>query len=446
MIQRVLEVSQLNRYVKSLLESDRVLSGLMIRGEISNFTRHYKSGHLYFTLKDAQAAIKAVMFRSSAQGLRFAPDNGMSVIVSGYVSLYEQGGSYQLYVTDMQPDGLGALYLAFEQRKARLEGEGLFDSARKRPLPRFPATIGIVTSAGAAALQDILNILSRRWPCARVVLAQAQVQGDGAEKTLIAALRDLNERAKCDVIIIGRGGGSIEDLWAFNDEKLAREIAASPTPVISAVGHETDFTIADFAADVRAPTPSAAAELAAPDLGEVRQWLDNLSHNCLNLLRRRLQMQEYRLRTAKAGIQAPELLLKACEQKLNLYRQTLPLSLNRRIEHEASRLNAVYKTIPMQTKRSVELAQTRLSGIAVNIHGGMEHILDETERRLHHLASLAQERSPIKRLERGYSHTSVGGTTLVSVEQARPGQIIKTTLQDGFLLSEVREIEKKRTK
>lgn len=232
----VVSVSQLNRYVKSLFESDHILSGLMVRGEISNFTRHYKSGHLYFTLKDDSAAIKAVMFRNYAAHVPFSPENGMSVIVSGSVSLYERDGSYQFYVTDMQPDGIGALHLAYEQLKAKLSAEGLFDEARKRPLPPYPERIGIVTSEGAAALQDMLNILSRRYPLAKVVLCPAQVQGAGAAKTLISGIRALNAAGACDLIIVGRGGGSIEDLWAFNDEALARAIAASDVPVISAVG------------------------------------------------------------------------------------------------------------------------------------------------------------------------------------------------------------------
>ena len=218
----VVSVSQLNRYVKSVLESDKVLGGLMVRGEISNFTRHYKSGHLYFTLKDDAASIKAVMFRSYAAGVPFFPENGMSVIVSGSVSLYERDGSYQFYVTDMQPDGIGALHLAYEQLKEKLSREGLFDEARKRPLPVYPERIGIVTSEGAAALQDMLNILSRRYPVAKVVLYPAQVQGKGAAQTVIDGLRTLCAGRLCDVIIVGRGGGSIEDLWAFNDERLAR--------------------------------------------------------------------------------------------------------------------------------------------------------------------------------------------------------------------------------
>ncbi len=236
----VVSVSQLNQYVKSVLQSDHLLNGLMVRGEISNFTRHYKSGHLYFTLKDDNAAIKGVMFRSYAAQLAFSPENGMAVVVSGSVSLYERDGSYQFYVTDMQPDGIGALHLAFAQLKEKLSQEGLFDQMRKRPLPPYPERIGIVTSEGAAALQDMLNILSRRYPVARVVLVPVQVQGNGAAQTIIEGIRLLNRKNACDVMIVGRGGGSIEDLWPFNDEQLARTIAASAIPVVSAVGHETD--------------------------------------------------------------------------------------------------------------------------------------------------------------------------------------------------------------
>lgn len=260
----VLSVAQLNRYVKSKMDADENLNHIFLVGEISNF-KHHSSGHLYFTLKDEEAQVRAVMFRNAASRLRFQASDGMCVLVRGRVSLYEAGGSYQVFVDDMQPDGAGALSLAFEQLKEKLAREGLFDAAHKRPLPRFPHTVGVITSETGAAVHDILHILQRRFPAAQVVFAPVAVQGEEAPAQIIAALGTFN-RLKCaDVLILGRGGGSAEDLWAFNDEQLARAVYRSEIPVISAVGHETDFTICDFAADLRAPTPSAAAELAVPD-------------------------------------------------------------------------------------------------------------------------------------------------------------------------------------
>ena len=261
-------VSALNQYIHTLIASDTALSDLTVRGEISNFVAH-RSGHCYFSLKDEGGLIRAVMFRTAASRLAFRPESGMKVLVHGYVSVYEKDGQYQLYVSAMEPDGIGSLYLAFEERKRRLATEGLFDASRKRPIPRYPARIGVITSPTGAAIRDILHILARRYPCAEVLLYPALVQGEEAARSMIAGLRWFQEQNAADVLIIGRGGGSFEDLFAFQDEGLAREIAASTIPVISAVGHETDFSISDFVADLRAPTPSAAAELAVPDMTEL---------------------------------------------------------------------------------------------------------------------------------------------------------------------------------
>lgn len=269
----LLTVTQVNRFLRSLIEGDGRLTDIMITGEISNFTQNSRSGHMYFSLKDSQSVLKSVMFASAAQRLAFTPQDGMKVIIRGRVSVYEPSGQYQLYAETMQPDGVGALALAFDQLKERLAAEGLFDQSKKLPLPPCPMRIGVVTSPTGAAVQDILQILGRRWPVAQVVFCPVQVQGDAAVPQLILALEKLNNLEACDVIIIGRGGGSMEDLWAFNNESLARTVAWSKIPVVSAVGHETDFTICDFAADLRAPTPSAAAELVTPEL---ENELDNL--------------------------------------------------------------------------------------------------------------------------------------------------------------------------
>lgn len=272
----ILTVKQLNSYIKSLIEADKSLSSVYVRGEISNFTNHYKSGHFYLTLKDEEAVIRAVMFKSSASKLKFTPSNGMGIIALGRISVFERDGCYQLYIDDMLPDGEGALHIAFEQLKKKLLSEGLFDDARKKPIPKIPSKIGIVTSPTGAAVRDIINILKRRHPVASVCLYPVLVQGESAPIQIIEAIKHFNLKNSADVLIVGRGGGSIEDLWAFNDEGVARAIAASKIPIISAVGHETDFTIADFAADLRAPTPSAAAELAVPDKFDLIQKFDNV--------------------------------------------------------------------------------------------------------------------------------------------------------------------------
>lgn len=269
----LLTVSQLNRYIAFRIKEDKQLKGILISGEISNFTNHTKSGHLYFTLKDSTSSVKAVMFASAASQLRFVPASGMRVIISANVQVYERDGVYQLYVNDMQPDGIGALYIAFEQLKERLSAEGLFDENLKKPLPEFPTKIGIVTSIEAAALQDMLNIISRRYPIAEVVVYPCLVQGANAPESICSALKRADS-GENDIIIVGRGGGSLEDLMAFNSESVARAIFNCETPVISAVGHETDTTIADYAADLRAPTPSAAAELAVPELSSLINFLN----------------------------------------------------------------------------------------------------------------------------------------------------------------------------
>ena len=269
-------VSELNTFIKMLLESAPTLNDVYVKGEISNFKNHISSGHFYFSLKDKDSQIKAVMFRSSASKMKFVPENGMMVVAHGRVASYVRDGQYQLYADSMEPDGVGALYVAFEQLKQRLAAQGVFAPEKKKPLPKIPKTIGVITSPTGAAVRDIINIATRRFPFAKIVVYPALVQGENAASSLISGIRYFNDTGSADVIIIGRGGGSIEDLWAFNDENLAKKVCASEIPVISAVGHETDFTICDFAAYLRAPTPSAAAELAVPDTAELKHKINNI--------------------------------------------------------------------------------------------------------------------------------------------------------------------------
>lgn len=315
----VLSVSQLNRYIKMNFDADENLANIFISGEISNFTNHYRTGHLYFTLKDDSAAVRAVMFNSSAKRLKFMPEDGMKVIARGRVSVYEASGQYQLYVDDMQPDGVGALNLAYEQLKEKFQKEGLFSELHKKPLPPYPEKVGVITSPTGAAVRDIVNVLGRRFPYAEIVFCPVLVQGDGAHLQLTDAVNLFNSERAADVIIIGRGGGSIEDLWEFNDEGLARAVYNSEIPVISAVGHETDFTICDFVADMRAPTPSAAAELAVPDANELQYALSALKNRMFLNVSSGIADRRSRLEylTSKGALKSPDEMLSNRSQRLD---------------------------------------------------------------------------------------------------------------------------------
>lgn len=315
----VLSVSQLNRYIKMNFDADENLANIFISGEISNFTNHYRTGHLYFTLKDDSAAVRAVMFNSSAKRLKFMPEDGMKVIARGRVSVYEASGQYQLYVDDMQPDGVGALNLAYEQLKEKLQKEGLFSELHKKPLPPYPEKVGVITSPTGAAVRDIINVLGRRFPYAEIVFCPVLVQGEGAHLQLTDAVNIFNSERAADVIIIGRGGGSIEDLWEFNDEGLARAVYNSEIPVISAVGHETDFTICDFVADMRAPTPSAAAELAVPDANELQYALSALKNRMFLNVSSGIADRRSRLEslTSKGALKSPDEMLSNRSQRLD---------------------------------------------------------------------------------------------------------------------------------
>ena len=300
----ILSVSQLNYYLKSVIENDPRLNFVLLSGEISNLIDHYRSGHIYLSLKDERSVIRAVMFAGNARRLKFRPQDGMKVLCRGRVSVYEPSGQYQLYIEDMQPDGVGALSLAYEQLKRELEKQGLFDNAHKKPLPRFPRTVGVITSPTGAAVQDIRNILYRRFPGIEIKLCPVLVQGEGAPPQLISAVQKLDSEGECDVIIIGRGGGSIEDLWAFNSKELAFAVYNCRTPIISAVGHETDFTICDFVADMRAPTPSAAAELAVPDVRELKANYLSQRQYIQSLIEARLRGQNDKLRLYLHAVQS----------------------------------------------------------------------------------------------------------------------------------------------
>lgn len=333
----VISVKQLNFYVKSLLEADARLTAIAVSGEISNFSNHYASGHWYFTLKDGDASIRCVMFKSFASKVNFDVKNGMQVVLRGRVSLYERDGQYQFYAEQMSLDGMGDIAVAFEQIKERLLAEGLFDKESKRPLPSFPERIAVITSPTGAAVQDIINILGRRNPMCEIVLCPVSVQGDAAVSEMLDALERVYQLEFIDLIIIGRGGGSLEDLWAFNSEKLARKIFESPIPVISAVGHETDFTICDFVADCRAPTPSAAAELAVPDISAVKETILKLNKSMLSLLGARYNIDKSRLSALMSSsvFRRPDTLLSEKEEYLDRLTERLTVSVDITLKSKA---------------------------------------------------------------------------------------------------------------
>lgn len=392
----VLTVSQVNFFLKSLIEGDGRLRDIFIEGEISNFTDHYKSGHLYFSLKDEKSVIKAVMFAGSARRLRFRPQDGMKVIIRGRVSVYEPSGQYQLYAEDMQPDGVGALSLAYEQLKARLAEEGLFDREHKRPLPPYPEKIGVITSPSGAAVRDILQITARRWPVAEIVFCPVLVQGEGAPAQLTEAVQALNRANACDVIIIGRGGGSLEDLWAFNDETLARAVYASAIPVVSAVGHETDFTICDFAADLRAPTPSAAAELCTPDLLEEQERLRSF--------------HRYFLEESKN-------LVEYLRQSVDILVQDSPLN------DPAAYVQACRERLRELMERLVRRGQAQL---------------DKNKGALSVLAGKLDSLSPLRVLARGYAVVyDSAGRAVADAGRLTPGEVVTVRAAKGKAVAEI---------
>lgn len=394
---KILTVSQLNFYLKSLLDNDQHLQFLLLEGEISNLTDHYSSGHIYFSLKDEKSVVKAVMFSYAAKNLKFKPQSGMKVLVRGRVSLYEPSGQYQVYVEDMQPDGVGALALQFEQLKEKLSKEGLFAKEHKKSLPLYPETIGVITSPTGAAVRDIFNVLSRRYPCADIVMCPVLVQGENAAASLTQAIQSFSHSNIADVIIIGRGGGSQEDLWAFNDEQLARAIYNCDTPVISAVGHETDFTICDFVSDLRAPTPSAAAELAVPDKTELLESLKAQQQYIYSIIDKKIVNYENELKNH-------------------------------------SRLMFAYSP---ETK--VSEYTKLLSNIATRMISLSDKLINTNTESLAKTASKISALNPVNVLMRGYSYiTNQDNKTISSVGDVSSGDTINIKVHDGDITAVVK--------
>ena len=392
---KILTVSQLNFYVKSVLDRDPRLNYVFLCGEISNLTDHYRSGHIYLSLKDNKSVIRAVMFAGNARNLKFKPMEGMKVICRGRVTLYEATGQYQYYIEDMQPDGIGALYQAYEQLKEKLQSKGLFDQSHKKPIPYCPKTIGVITSPTGAAVQDIKNILTRRFPSVNIILCPVLVQGDNAVPQLIDAVNKLNEYDLCDTIIIGRGGGSIEDLWAFNDENLAYAIYNSHIPVISAVGHETDFTICDFVSDLRAPTPSAGAELAVPDRNEILQNLDAQRQYLSSLMDKKL------------------------------------------IENNNVVSEMTTKLLSLSPDDKIAKLYNDLDFLSQKYENNSNRIFQNTANKIELLATKLESLNPVSTLKRGYSVVTNNDKTVTSVKDVKNGDTLAINVTDGKIISKV---------
>lgn len=401
MSQKILSITQVNEYIRSMVDADALLSGVAVRGEISNY-KVYPSGHHYFTLKDNESALKCVMFRGNAIRLKFRPDNGMQIVAMGKISVYPRDGAYQLYCTTLIPDGVGDLYAAFEQLKNKLSAAGLFDSTHKKVLPKYPQTIGIVTSSAGAAVHDMLRILNKRYPLVKVKLLPVRVQGAEAPEEIAAAIDYANHYQLADLLIVGRGGGSLEDLWAFNDERVAHAIYRSEIPVISAVGHEPDVTISDFVADLRAATPSNAAELAVPDQDALRQTLDSASVAMSVALNRQLKSAKEHLRVLS----------------------------------DRPVLQNPYEYL-QQKGNSLEQLQSRMRSAQNQLNGKQKQFFLSLTAKLDAL-------SPLKVLSRGYSIVeSANGAVVRSVNQIAENEMISVTLSDGNLTAEVKQVKEK---
>lgn len=399
MQQQALSITQINEYIRSMMDNDNLLVGVAVKGEISNY-KVYPSGHHYFTLKDEGSALKCVMFRGNATRLRFRPDNGMKIVAMGRISVYPRDGAYQLYCTSLTQDGIGDLHAAFEQLKVKLSAQGLFDPAHKTPIPAYPKRIGIITSSAGAAIHDMLRILRKRFPLTKVYLLPVRVQGAEAPVEIAAAIRYANQHRLADLLIVGRGGGSIEDLWAFNDELVAHAIYGSKIPVISAVGHEPDVTISDYVADLRAATPSNAAELAVPDQDALRQLLDTMS-------------------------------------------ASMATSVLRQVKASRQHLNALSSSTTLKSpEQYLKLRADALAHLRTHLISKQQQVINIKKQRFVAITAKLDAMSPLKVLTRGYAMIQASdGDVVRSVKQVRAGEEITVSVADGKMTATLNEIK-----
>ncbi len=441
---RYLTVNALTKYIKRKFDADPHLQDVMVKGEISNFKQH-SSGHMYFTLKDEKARVLAVMFSRYNHAMKFSPENGMKVLIRGDLTVYEPSGQYQIYIKKMQPDGIGDLYLAFEQLKEKLEKEGLFSAEYKKTIPKFPKTIGVVTSPTGAAIRDIITTIKRRYPVANILIFPALVQGGQAAPSIVKAIQMANSHEEADVLIIGRGGGSIEELWAFNEESVARSIFHSRIPIISAVGHETDFTIADFVADLRAPTPTGAAELAVPHIDDLAERIFNRQSRMIRALKEQLNLQNERLaRIQKSyAFRYPHKLYEQKLEQVDKWTEQLQRGSKKLFDLKAEEWISLQKRLkrshPNERIEEAKLQQEKAQKL---LNRAIAAIFAAKEKDFSHLLTTLEALSPLKIMDRGYSLVySDEGNLIKTVNQIKRNEQIKVKVSDGAIHCLVTDIE-----
>lgn len=441
---KYLSVYALTKYIKRKFDCDPHLQDIYVKGEISNFKRH-SSGHMYFTIKDEKARILAVMFSSFSRTIKFIPENGMKIIVRGEISVYEPSGQYQIYVKEMRPEGVGELFLAYEQLKQRLEAEGLFAIEKKKPIPLFPKTVGVITSPTGAAIRDILTTIKRRFPIAEILVFPALVQGENAAPSIAKAIEKANQLSEIDVLIVGRGGGSIEELWAFNEELVARAIFTSTIPIISAVGHETDFTIADFVADLRAPTPTGAAELAVPHIDELLERVLQRQTRLVRAVKERLRFETEHLNRLKKSyaFRYPERLYQQKLEQADKMTERLVKGAERLTMLKANEQDLLFKRLVRNhPSELLKGANDRFNRSQKEISRAMQQILHNNQTKYDRIITALQALSPLKIMERGYSLAYTGEHRLIkSIKQVKNNEPIQVQLTDGSLLCKVEDIK-----
>lgn len=440
-------ITSLTRYIKRTFDNDEILQNIWIKGEISNFKKHTR-GHMYFTIKDDQSRIQAVMFAGNNRFLKFNPEDGMNIIVRGNVTVYEATGQYQIYVSEMQPDGVGNLYLAFEQLKMKLERAGYFDDQYKKPLPKIPNEIGVITSPTGAAVRDIITTIKRRFPIATITLFPVLVQGIEAPRSIAEAINQANNVQGIDVLIVGRGGGSIEELWAFNEEIVAKAIFQSKIPIISAVGHETDITISDFIADKRAATPTAAAELSVPNWEDLVEKINQRKIRIEKAVIKKVEAERKKLTNLQRSyaFRYPEQLIKQKEQQLDRLLEGLQKNTKRLFENKMHQLRTFEKDLLRNHPQTyIEKARQQLEKQENFLLNQMKIINTEKQYQYHHLLTKLETLSPLKIMNRGYSLAyKQDGKLVKSVVDVTPGETVAINLKDGSVFCQVENIEEKR--
>jgi exodeoxyribonuclease VII large subunit len=441
---KYLSVIALTKYIKRKFDADPHLQDVHVRGEISNFKQH-SSGHMYFTLKDDKARILAVMFSSQSRAMKFSPENGMKVVVKGDISVYEPSGQYQIYIKEMRPDGIGELFLAYEQLKKRLESEGLFSIEQKKPIPSYPKTVGVITSPTGAAIRDIITTIKRRYPIANILVLPALVQGENAAPSIARAIEKANKMDEIDVLIVGRGGGSIEELWAFNEELVARAIFQSLVPVISAVGHETDFTIADLVADMRAPTPTAAAELAVPHIDELMERLLQRKTRMLQSMSGRYRYEKQRLDRAQRSyaFRYPQRLYEQKLEHVDKLTESLVRGASRLMDVKKGQHETIHKRLVRSHPRiALREAESRFDRSQKDMGRAMIQIFLKKQTQFEKVISTLQALSPLKIMDRGYSLVYSEDNVLIkSINQVKENEPLQIQLTDGSLLCNVTNIK-----